>query len=222
MFPVFSEKAVKIKHHNKIFDVPKLSILQYSQVVQIVNETETSVKNSISEKKAQRIIKEASGKLIAVIKDKLPVEIIRKKRIFSYSQLVDLCVHMAFGSFLDGKITHEVRKYYEPAKLPDYEFLTMRILSCFKGYTLEKLLNEPASTFFALLEGTKRVMADNSIELIAEGVRGAFNDLDNLKKKRGSLKLNNPRHTPLDTANEKKEEMKKFLISYKELKNVNI
>lgn len=193
MFPDFGEKTVKINHHGKIFIVPKLSILQYSHVIEIINESEAQMHTACEE-------------LWLLLETVLPEDILRDRDIFEYSDLVELCLHLAFGTYLDDKIKETGKDYYEVSTLPDYQFKATRILSQFSGYTLEKLLNEPASIFLALSDYTERINADNAIELIAEGVKAAFNNFEQLIVKRGSLTILNQNCTQADVLRQHKKE----------------
>ena len=99
--------------------------------------------------------------------------------------------------------------------LPDYQFKAMRILGQIGAYTIESLLNEPASIFFALSEYLDRINADRAIELIAEGVKAAFSDFDQLLHKRGNLTIPNPNYTQRDISLERQQELEEFLQDYK-------
>jgi len=201
MFPDFSERTVKIKHRNKTFIVPKLSILQYSQVIKIINQTDRQHNDDI--------IKNSRKKLWNVLESVLPKKILRARNIFNYTDLVELCIYLAFGSYLDNKIK-DSKQYHELSSLPDYQFKAARILSQFSSYTLEKLLNEPASIFFTLSDYAERIRADNAIELIAEGIKAAFSNSEHLTAKRGSLTIANPNYTRADISLEYKHEIERF------------
>ena len=185
MFPDFSERTVEIKHRNNIFSVQKLSILQYSRTMTIIHEADARMRIYNN----KDIIKNASQKLWLILKTILPKKILRDRHIFKYNDLVELCVYLAFGSYLDDKIKESETKYHEAPSLPDCQFKAARILSQFSAYTLENLLNEPASIFFALSDYAERINADNAIEVIAEGIKAAFNNSEQLKTKRGSLTI---------------------------------
>jgi hypothetical protein len=203
MFPDFAERTVKISHRNKIFVVPKLSILQYSQALKIINAAER-----------QGLAEESRCKLWELLEGVLPEKISHDRDMFDYNDLVELCMFLAFGSYLDNRINEQSEKYYEPPNLPDYQFKAMRILSQLGGYTLEGLLNEPASIFFALSDYVDRVTADKAIELIAAGINGTVNNLNQLKAKRGSLTVSNPNCTQMDISHEQQQEMEEFLKDY--------
>jgi hypothetical protein len=187
MFPDLSERTVEISHHDKIFTVPKLSILQYSRIIEIINTVERTGK-----------INTACKELWILLETVLPEEILKDCDIFAYNDLVELCMYLAFGSYFDDTIQDSGQKYYETSTLPDYQFKAARILSQFSAYTLEKLLNEPASIFFALSDYADRISADNALEIIAEGVKAAFTNFKQLSAKRGSLTIPNPNCTQTD------------------------
>ena len=201
MFPDFSERTVKISHRNKLFIVSKLSILQYSQAIKIINETDKLHNDDI--------IKNSSKKLWKVLEAVLPKKILRDRDIFNYSDLVELCIYLAFGSYLDDKIKDN-KQYHKVSSLPDYQFKAARILSQFSYYTLEKLLNEPASIFFTLSDYAERINADNAIELIAEGIKAAFSNSEQLSAKRGNLTIANPNYTRADISLEYKHEIERL------------
>ena len=209
MFPDFGERTVEIIHCDKIFIVPKLSILQYSQAIKIINE----VDNHYSDAALQDISDRACGKLWVLLETLLPERILLDRDMFDYNDLVELCMYLAFGSYLDNKIKEHSPEYYEPPTQPDYQFKAARILSQFGAYTLETLLNEPASIFFALSDYVDRITADNAIELIAAGAKAAFTNSDWLATKRGSLTISNPNCTQKDISLEVEKEMKEFLDS---------
>ena len=213
MFPDFGERTVEISHCGKIFIVPKLSILQYSQAIKIINDADSQLQNHHGDALLQGISDRACGKLWAQLETVLPEKILRDRGMFDYNDLVELCMYLAFGSYLDNKIKEHSQKYYEPSTQPDYQFKAMRILSQFSAYTLEKLLNEPASIFFALSDYVDRITADNAIELIAAGTKAAFTNFDQLVAKRGSLTISNPNCTQRDISLEVEQEMKEFLDS---------
>ncbi len=181
MFPDFGERTVEVNHNNKMFTVPKLSILQYSHVENIISEVERTGN-----------IDAGCRKLWLLLETVLPEEIFRDDKIFAYNDLVELCMHLAFGTYLDGKNSVADKKYCEMSRLPDYQLEAARILSQFSAYTIEKLLDEPASVFFALSDYADRIIADNAIEIIASGIKAAFNDSKQLSAKRGSLTVPNP------------------------------
>ncbi len=196
MFLDLSERTVEISHHDKIFTVPKLSISQYSRMIEIINAVERTGN-----------IDKACKKLWLILETVLPETILSDRDIFTYNDLVELCMHLAFGTYFDDKIQDSEQKYYETSMLPDYQFKAARILSQFSAYTLEKLLNEPASIFFALSDYADRISADNAIEIIAGGVKAAFSNFEQLSAKRGSLTIPNPNCTQTDIAREYKDEI---------------
>lgn len=206
MFPDFGERNVKINHRDKIFIVPKLSILQYSQAIKIINDAETQPQTHPGDT--------ACDKLWTLLQTVLPGKILRDRDMFDYNDLVELCMYLAFGSYLDNRLNGHTQKYYEPTTLPDYQFKAMRILSQLGVYTIEELLNEPASIFFAMSDYVDRITADNAIELLAAGVKAAFSDSDQLRAKRGSLTIQNPNCTYADSSLERQQEMKEFLDNY--------
>ncbi len=215
MFPDFSERTVEINHCDKIFVVPKLSILQYSQANKIINQAEAQLRTCHSYPELQDISNEACKKLWTLLEKVLPENILRDRNIFEYNDLVELCIYLAFGSYLDNKIKEvDKKKYYEASNLPDYQFKAMRILSQFGSYTLEKLLDEPASIFFALSDYVDRIIADSAIEFVAEGVKVAFSNSDQLIAKRGNLTIPNPNCTQADISLEQKQETENFLKNY--------
>jgi hypothetical protein len=181
MFPDFSERTVEINHSSKRFTVPKLSILQYSQAVKIMWEAE--ITGNIST---------AGKKLWLLLETVLPEDILRDREIFAYNELAELCIYLAFGTYLDDKSMEADEEYCDVPNLPDYQFEAARILSQFNAYTLEKLLDEPASVFFAMSDHADRVIADNAIEIIANGVKAAFSNFKQLSTKRGGLTVPNP------------------------------
>ena len=208
MFPDFSERTVKISHRDKIFIVPKLSILEYSQVTEIIKEAESQAQICSDD---EIIYSRAGDKLWDLLKN-----FFKDRHIFAYNDLVELCIYLAFGSYLDDKVDNAaLGKYYELPSLPDYQFKAMRILTQVGAYTLESLLNEPASIFFALSEYLDRVNADRAIELVAEGVKAAFSDVDKLLLKRGNLTIPNPHCTPADISLGNQQELQDFLQDYK-------
>ena len=212
MFPDFAERSVKISHRDKIFIIPKLSILQYSQVLEIIDEVEKQEQIYPDD---ATIYAKTCDKLWIVLKKVLPRRILKDRNIFEYNDLVELCIYLAFGSYLDNKVKDLAGKYYEMPSLPDYQFKAMRILGEIGAYTLEELLNEPASIFFALSEYLDRINADRAIEFIAEGVKAAFGDLDQLLHKRGDLTISNPNYTQRDISLERQQELEEFLQDYK-------
>jgi len=181
MFPDFCERTVEISHNNKIFTAAKLSILQYSRTIKIINEAERTGN-----------IDAAREKLWLLLETVLPEDILKDRETFAYNNLVELCIHLAFGAYLDDKIAETDEKYHEASRLPDYQFEAARILSQFSAYTLEKLLDEPASVFFALSDYADRMIADNALEIITNGVKAAFSNCKQLSAKRGSLTVPNP------------------------------
>ena len=197
MFPELSERTVEISHHDKIFTVPKLSILQYSRMIEIINAVERTGN-----------IDKACKKLWLILETVLPETILSDRDIFTYNDLVELCMHLAFGTYLDDEIQDSEQKYYETSMLPDYQFKAARILSQFSAYNLEKLLNEPASIFFALSDYADRISADNAIEIIAKGIKAAFSNFEQLSAKRGSLTIPNSNCTQTDISREYQEFMK--------------
>ena len=202
MFPDFSERTVKIKHKKQIFSVSKLSILQYGQVMEIVSQVDRAADVDI-----------ACEKLWLLLEAVLPEAILCDRNMFAYNDLVELCMHLSFGTYLDDKIKEDGQKLHEASTLPDYQFKAARILSQFNAYTIEKLMNEPASVFFALSDYAERLTADNAIELIANGVKAAFSNPGQLGSKRGSLTIPNPKCTKKDILQEYKHEvenMKKY------------
>jgi hypothetical protein len=213
MFPDFGERTVEIIHCHKIFIVPKLSILQYSQAIKIINDADLQLQNRLGDAALRDISDRACGKLWVLLETFLPEKILLDRDMFDYNDLVELCMYLAFGSYLDNKLKEHGPKYYEPPTQPDYQFKAARILSRFSAYTLEKLLNEPASIFFALSDYVDRITADNAIELIAAGVKAAFANFDQLVAKRGSLTIPNPNCTQRDISLEGKQEIKEFLDS---------
>jgi hypothetical protein len=214
MFPDFGERTVEISHCDKIFIVLKLSILQYSQAIKIINDADSQLQNRHGDAVLQNISDRVCGKLWVLLETVLPEKILRDRGMFDYNDLVELCMYLAFGSYLDNKIKEHSQKYYEPLTQPDYQFKAMRILSQFSAYTIEKLLNEPASIFFALSDHVDRIIADNAIELIKAGVKAAFGNSDQLVAKRGSLTISNPNCTQRDIFLEGKQEMEGFLSKY--------
>ena len=197
MFPELSERTVEISHDDKIFTVPKLSILQYSRMIEIINAVERTGN-----------IDKACKNLWLILETVLPETILSDRDIFTYNDLVELCMHLAFGTYLDDEIQDSEQKYYETSMLADYQFKAARILSQFSAYTLEKLLNEPASIFFALSDYADRISADNAIEIIAGGVNAAVSNFEQLSAKRGSLTIPNPNCTQTDISLEYQEFMK--------------
>ena len=197
MFPELSERIVEISHHDKIFTVPKLSILQYSRMIEIINAVERTGN-----------IDKACKKLWLILETVLPETILSDRDIFTYNDLVELCMHLAFGTYLDDKIQDSEQKYYETSMLPDYQFKAAHILSQFSAYTLEKLLNEPTSIFFALSDYADRISADNAIEIIAKGIKAAFSNFEQLSAKRGSMTIPNRNCTQTDISREYQEFMK--------------
>ena len=181
MFPDFSERTVEINHNNKRFTVPKLSILQYSRTMKIMREAEITGN-----------INTAGKKLWLLLETVLPEDILRDREIFAYNELAELCIYLAFGTYLDDKSMEVDEEYCDVPNLPDYQFEAARILSQFNAYTLEKLLDEPASVFFAMSDHADRVIADNAIEIIANGVKAAFSNFKQLSTKRGGLTVPNP------------------------------
>ncbi|MDD5599129.1 MAG: hypothetical protein PHV82_14375 [Victivallaceae bacterium] len=147
MFPDFSERTVEIKHCGKIFTVPKLSVLQYSRVIEIIGNADKYLRDNDSGASIRDITSEACGKLWEILAAVLPGDILQDRDMFKYDDLAELCMYTAFGSYLDGK-TAGKGKYYEAAQHPDYQLKAARILSRFGAYTAETLLNEPASVFF--------------------------------------------------------------------------
>jgi len=214
MFPDFGERTVEISHCARIFIVPKLSILQYSQAIKIINDADSQLQNHHDDAVLRDISDRACGKLWVLLEMLLPKKILRDRNIFDYHDLVELCMYLAFGSYLDDKIKGHSQKYYEPPTQPDYQFKAARILSQFRAYTLEKLLNEPASIFFALSDYVDRITADNAIELIAAGIKAAFSNFEQLSAKRGSLTIPNPNCTQRDILLEGKQETEEFLDNY--------
>ena len=213
MFPDFAERSVKISHRDKIFIIPKLSLLQYSQVLEIINQAEKQEQIYPDD---ATIYAKACDKLWIVLKKVLPRRILKDRNIFEYNDLVELCIYLAFGSYLDNKVDNSSHgKYYEIPSLPDYQFKAMRILGEIGAYTVEELLNEPASIFFALSEYLDRINADRAIEFIAEGVKAAFSDFDKLLHKRGDLTIPNPNYTQRDISLERQQELEEFLQDYK-------
>lgn len=210
MFPDFGERNVKINHRDKIFVVPKLSILQYSQAIKIINDAETQLQTPPGDS--------ACDKLWTLLQTVLPGKILRDRDMFDYNDLVELCMYLAFGTYLDNKVNEHTQEYYEVPKLPDYQFKAMRILSQLGAYTIEELLNEPASIFFAMSDYVDRITADNAIELLAAGVKAAFGNSDRLRAKRGSLTIPNPNYTRADSSLERKQEMEEFLENYQSLR----
>ena len=211
MFPDFGERTVEIKHCEKIFVVQKISILQYSQAIKIINEVDSQLQNHNSDAELSDSCKIACQKLWALLETVLPEKILLDREIFDYNDLVELCMHLAFGSYLDNGTNGHRQKYYESSVHPDYQLKAARILSRFSAYTFEKLLNEPASIFFALSDYADRITADNAIEFIAAGVKAAFDNSDQLIAKRGNLTIPNPDCTQRDIALEDKQEMEEFL-----------
>ncbi len=195
MFPDFSERIVEIKHKDHIFTVPKLSILQYSQAIKIMNQVDLQVDRAMN-------TEIACEKLWLLLENVLPETILCDRDVFAYNDLVELCMHLSFGTYLDDKIKDHSQKYYESSTLPDYQFKAARILSQFSAYTIEKLMDEPASIFFALSDYAERLRADNAIELIASGVKEAFSNSEQLVLKRGSLTTPNPNCTQIDILQE--------------------
>jgi len=194
MFPDFEERTVEINHCDKIFIVQKLSILQYSQAIKIITKNDERIDTAIK-------------KIWILLETVLPEQIIQDCDMFDYNDLVELCMHLAFGSYLDDKIKEDGRKYFEVSTLPDYQLKAARILAQFGAYTLEKLLNEPASIFFALSDYAERVSADKAIDIVAEGVKAAFSNFEQLSAKRGSLTIPNRNCTQADISLEYKQEI---------------
>jgi hypothetical protein len=213
MFADFSERTVEIKHCGKIFTVSKLSILQYSRIIEIISSADAYLRDNDSDKPIRNIISEACEELWKILESILPAGILRDRYLFKYNDLVELCMHIAFGSYLDRKSAGR-GKYYESAQHPDYQLKAARILSRFGGYTLETLLDEPASIFFALAEYAERITADNALEFVAAGIKAAFDSADQLLAKRGSLTVSNPDCTQADFSVERKMEMEEFLKNY--------
>lgn len=214
MFPDFSERTVEIKHCGKLFTVPKLSVLQYSRVLEIISDADKDWRDGDSAAPLQKISAAACEKLWKILETVLPGEILRDRAMFKYNDLVELCMYTAFGSYLDGKAAGK-GKYYESAQRPDYQLKAARILSRFGAYTLETLLNEPASVFFALSEYAERITADSALETVAAGVRAAFGGAEQVLAKRGSLAVSNPDCTPVDSSAERRMEMDEFLKDYR-------
>lgn len=208
MFPDFSERTVEINHRNKIFTVPKLSILQYSRLMKIIDEADARMRTCRNDSELRDLSDRACKKIWLLLEAVLPKKILRDQDIFAYNDLIELCIYLAFGSYLDDKIRESGQKYYEAAVLPDYQFKAARILSQFGAYTMEKLLNEPASIFFALSAYADRLSADNAVELIAEGVKAAFGNFEQLRAKRGSLTIQNPNYSKADISLEYRDELK--------------
>ena len=179
----FSEGTVEISHNNKLFTVPKLSILQYSRAVKIMNEVEMTGNIDL-----------ACKRLWLLLETVLPEDILRDREVFAYNDLAEMCIHLAFGTYLDDKSAGTDKEYYEVSRLPDYQLEAARILSRFSAYTLEKLFNEPASVFFALSDYAGRIAADNAIETVANGIKASFSNLKQLSAKRGSPTVSNPDH----------------------------
>ena len=203
MFPDFSERIVEINHKNQIFTVPKLSVLQYSQAMKIMNQIDLRVDERVD-------VDIACRKLWLLLENVLPEAILRDRDIFAYNDLVELFMYLSFGTYLDDKIKDDGQKCYEPSTLPDYQFKAARILSQFSAYTLEKLMNEPASIFFALFDYADRVRVENAMELIGDGVKAAFSNSEHLAVKRGSLTIPNPNCTQADILQEYKHEVEKI------------
>ncbi len=208
MFPDFCERSVEISHRNKIFTVSKLSIFQYSRVMKIINEADARMRTCHNDAEIMAISERTCKKIWMLLETSLPKKILRDRDIFNYNDLIELCIHLAFGSYLDDKIKESRQKYYESSVLPDYQFKAARILAQFSSYTLEKLLNEPASIFFALADYADRISADNAIELISEGVKAAFGNVEQLKVRRGSLTIQNPNCSKADISLEYRDELK--------------
>ena len=215
MFPDFGERTVKINHCNNVFIVPKLSILQYSQAIKIINEAEAGLKIHSDGVEMRKITNAACDKLWALLQMILPKAILCARDMFAYNDLVELCMHLAFGTYLDDKIKDDAQKYYEPPELPDYQFKAMRILSQFGAYTLAELLNEPASIFFAMSDYAERITADRAIGLIAEGVKAAFGNFDRLAAKRGSQTIPNPNCTQADILLAHRQEIQELTGHYR-------
>ncbi|MDD5697181.1 MAG: hypothetical protein PHH77_01070 [Victivallaceae bacterium] len=214
MFPDFGERTVEIKHRGKIFVVPKLSILQYGEVLKIITEAETQLQNGPGAAALRNIVAAAGRKLWTVLRPVLPEKIFRDRGRFEYDELVELGIHLAFGTYLDDKIKGPTQKYYEPSRLPDYQFKAVRILNRLGAYSLETLLNEPASIFFALSDYVERADADQAVELVTAGVKAAFGNPDRLAERRGSLTIPNPNYSPADMTIERRKEMEEFLKSH--------
>ena len=196
MFPDFSERMVKIKHQNQIFSVPKLSVLQYSHVMEIISQVDSAADLEI-----------ACEKLWLLLENVLPETVLCDRNMFPYNDLVELCMYLAFGTYLDDKFKENAQKFYEPSILPECQFKAARILSQFSAYTIEKLMNEPASIFFALSDYAERVRADNAAEFIADGIKAAFSSSEQLNSKRGSLTIPNPKCTQTDILQEYRHEV---------------
>lgn len=207
MFPDFGERTVEISHCDEIFTVPKLSISQYSQAIKIINEVDSQMPATV-------ISDRACKNLWLLLETILPEKILCDRGLFAYNDLVEFCLYLAFGSYLDNKGREHKRKYYEAPALPDYQFKAARILSRFSAYTLEKLLNEPASIFFALSDYADRITADHALELVAAGLKAAFSNFDQLNAKRGSMTILNPNCTQGDILLEEKQETEAFLENY--------
>ncbi|MCK4981858.1 MAG: hypothetical protein KAS17_02990, partial [Victivallaceae bacterium] len=92
MFPDFGERTVEISHCDKIFIVPKLSILQYSQAIKIINEADNHYSNAA----LQDISDRACGKLWILLETLLPERILLDRDMFDYNDLVELCMYLAF------------------------------------------------------------------------------------------------------------------------------
>ena len=197
MFPDFGERTVKLCHKNKVYIVPKLSILQYGNVFEIVNNLECTVM--------------AGKKLWEVLKPVVPSRVFNCRDSFSYLETVELCMYLAFGSMLNSIKTDEAQQAFQLPEIPDYQFAAARVITQFPAYNLEKLLAEPASVFFTLAEYAERISVDKALETIATGIRGAFDNVERLRTKRGNLNLPNPHCSPRDIMLARQQEMKDFV-----------
>ena len=197
MFPKFGERTVEICHDCKTYTVPKLSILRYCEVLEIVNKSEDTV---------------AGGEqLWKILKTVIPLKIFNCRASFSYFETVELCMHLALGTMLKDVDLNEKQDVSQLPEIPDYQFIAARIMAQFPAYTLEKIMAEPASRFFALAEYAERISADKALGTITAGIRAAFDNIERLRAKRGNMNLPNPHCSPRDIMLARRQEMKDFV-----------
>ena len=179
MFPDFDERTVTVSHKNKSYTIAKLSILNYSRIMRIIKECEQSMEPSACSA--------ASIKIWNILRNKLPKAIYRDRSVFTFDELIDFILFLAFGSLLNDQITEDITNTYEPTEQPDYQLTAAKIMSHFGAYTVEKLLDEPASIFFTLSKLAEKITATKALEIVSAGTNAAINGDEHLRTELKSI-----------------------------------
>ncbi|MCP3967464.1 MAG: hypothetical protein GY750_07165 [Lentisphaerae bacterium] len=112
MFPKLAETTVEVVcDENTSYEVEKLSILEFSQIDELIGQVNRSLDDSAcDEDKCIECIDDARQKIIEIIAPHFPEKPAVQLWRLDYRQICDLALHMAFGSSRKELIENEAVK----------------------------------------------------------------------------------------------------------------